>query len=177
MSDYRIILKAKDLDTKQNWVKKLREFMTERMQFIPKALKDKPAMLFKPSNIKPLQASKAHLLAFPNRCVKYNVLIMVHVMLWCNQVRTVKDLVNDIFLFWKLAVFSVHKVIYEVRVWYFKVNMEALLSWNIRKWFALVINVIFFVMQIHVHALQNTLNHIEDINACFCFQIWLFLVN
>lgn len=111
MSDYRIILKAKDLDTKQNWVKKLREFMTERMQFIPKALKDKPAMLFKPSNIKPLQASKAHLLAFPNRCVKYNVLIMVHVMLWCNQVRTVKDLVNDIFLFWKLAVFSVHKVI------------------------------------------------------------------
>lgn len=27
------------------------------------------------------------------------------------QVRTVKDLVNDIFLFWKLAVFSVHKVI------------------------------------------------------------------
>lgn len=28
-------------------------------------------------------------------------------------------------------------------------------------------------MQIHVHALQNTLNHIEDINACFCFQIWL----
>ncbi|XP_052674047.1 kalirin-like isoform X2 [Crassostrea angulata] len=67
MSDYRIILKAKDLDTKQNWVKKLREFMTERMQFIPKALKDKPAMLFKPSNIKPLQASKAHLLAFPNR--------------------------------------------------------------------------------------------------------------
>lgn len=108
MSDYRIILKAKDLDTKQNWVKKVREFMTERMQFIPKALKDKPAMLFKPSNIKPLQASKAHLLAFPNRWVNYNVLVTVHVMLWCNQVRTVKDPVNDIiFLFWKLAVFTV----------------------------------------------------------------------
>lgn len=70
MSDYRIILKTKDLDTKQNWVKKLRELMTERMQFIPKALKDKPTMLFKPTTIKPLQAAKNQLLGFSNRWEK-----------------------------------------------------------------------------------------------------------
>jgi triple functional domain protein/kalirin len=67
ISDYRIILKAKDLDTKQNWVKKLRELMTERMQYIPKALKEKPAMLFKPTSIKPLRATREQLLAFPKR--------------------------------------------------------------------------------------------------------------
>ncbi|KAK3082713.1 hypothetical protein FSP39_003330 [Pinctada imbricata] len=48
ISDYRIILKSKDLETKQNWVKKLRELMQERMQYMHEALKDKQPQLFKP---------------------------------------------------------------------------------------------------------------------------------
>ncbi|XP_052080801.1 triple functional domain protein-like isoform X2 [Mytilus californianus] len=54
ISDYRIILKANNLETKQNWVKKLRELMQERMTYMHEALRDKPPTLFKPT-----QASKA----------------------------------------------------------------------------------------------------------------------
>ena len=54
ISDYRIILKTNNLETKQNWVKKLRELMQERMTYMHEALRDKPPTLFKPT-----QAPKA----------------------------------------------------------------------------------------------------------------------
>ncbi|KAI8761241.1 triple functional domain protein, partial [Biomphalaria glabrata] len=48
ISDYRIILKASSLDTKQQWVKKLRELIQERVMYLNDALKDKQATMFKP---------------------------------------------------------------------------------------------------------------------------------
>ncbi|XP_048253877.1 triple functional domain protein-like isoform X2 [Haliotis rufescens] len=48
ISDYRIILKASSLDTKQQWVKKMRELIQERMMYMHDALKDKQPTMFKP---------------------------------------------------------------------------------------------------------------------------------
>ncbi|XP_012941789.1 triple functional domain protein isoform X2 [Aplysia californica] len=48
ISDYRIILKASSLDTKQQWVKKMRELIQERVLYLNDALKDKQATMFKP---------------------------------------------------------------------------------------------------------------------------------
>ena len=48
------LLQANNLETKQNWVKKLRELMQERMTYMHEALRDKPPTLFKPT-----QAPKA----------------------------------------------------------------------------------------------------------------------
>ena len=47
-------LQTNNLETKQNWVKKLRELMQERMTYMHEALRDKPPTLFKPT-----QAPKA----------------------------------------------------------------------------------------------------------------------
>ncbi|KAK6165753.1 hypothetical protein SNE40_022615 [Patella caerulea] len=48
ISDYRIILKASSLETKQQWVKKMRELIQERMMYMHEALKDKQPTMFKP---------------------------------------------------------------------------------------------------------------------------------
>ncbi|KAL8603862.1 hypothetical protein ACOMHN_049681 [Nucella lapillus] len=48
ISDYRIILKASSLDVKQQWVKKMRELIQERILYIHDALKGKQPTLFKP---------------------------------------------------------------------------------------------------------------------------------
>ncbi|XP_070187687.1 triple functional domain protein-like isoform X2 [Littorina saxatilis] len=48
ISDYRIILKANNLETKQNWVKKMRELIQERILYMHEALKDKQPTMFKP---------------------------------------------------------------------------------------------------------------------------------
>ncbi|XP_076464280.1 kalirin-like [Babylonia areolata] len=48
ISDYRIILKANNLDSKQQWVKKMRELIQERILYIHDALKGKQPTLFKP---------------------------------------------------------------------------------------------------------------------------------
>ncbi|CAG2201069.1 Triple functional domain protein,Kalirin [Mytilus edulis] len=51
---FKFKLMSNNLDTKQNWVKKLRELMQERIAYMHEALRDKPPTLFKPT-----QASKA----------------------------------------------------------------------------------------------------------------------
>nr|KAG5714838.1 hypothetical protein BaRGS_000326 [Batillaria attramentaria] len=48
ISDYRIILKASNLETKQQWVKKMRELIQERILYMHEALKDKQPTMFKP---------------------------------------------------------------------------------------------------------------------------------
>ncbi|XP_025096323.1 triple functional domain protein-like isoform X1 [Pomacea canaliculata] len=48
ISDYRIILKASSLETKQVWVKKMRELIQERILYMHDALKDKQPTMFKP---------------------------------------------------------------------------------------------------------------------------------
>ncbi|ESO86296.1 hypothetical protein LOTGIDRAFT_220800 [Lottia gigantea] len=48
ISDYRIILKASSLETKQQWVKKMRELIQERMMYMHEALKNKQTTMFKP---------------------------------------------------------------------------------------------------------------------------------
>ncbi|KAL5006006.1 hypothetical protein ScPMuIL_017164 [Solemya velum] len=47
ITDYKIILKASSLETKQQWVKKLRELIQERMMYMQEALKDKQTVMFK----------------------------------------------------------------------------------------------------------------------------------
>ncbi|CAG5121035.1 unnamed protein product, partial [Candidula unifasciata] len=60
ISDYRIILKASSLDTKQQWVKKMRELIQERVMYLNDALKDKQATMFKtpPKLFNPSRASR-----------------------------------------------------------------------------------------------------------------------
>ncbi|KAK3594846.1 hypothetical protein CHS0354_005769 [Potamilus streckersoni] len=49
ISEYKIVLKASSLEVKQQWVKKLRELIQERMMYMHEAFKDKQTPIFKPS--------------------------------------------------------------------------------------------------------------------------------
>ncbi|KAL3855027.1 hypothetical protein ACJMK2_014257 [Sinanodonta woodiana] len=51
ISEYKIVLKASSLDVKQQWVKKLRELIQERMMYMHEAFKDKQTPLFKPGTV------------------------------------------------------------------------------------------------------------------------------